>query len=361
MSNSSPAAAALAAASSRVCSHRRWPILYDGACPGQPRYRFHSNRMNASGMLTLALRNSHPLSASHVPPPHSSRCRQAQVDAQVEHHARRPHALAVEHAEAVARVVEEAEVRHEPLAVERPALAVPGGPAREPAPPVERRPLVDRLTDLQVMARDALVVDGRLLPPGVERGDLGRHRPPHAARPAEVVARRRCSRSRRSGSARSGTPGARSTSGMSKCAPSRASIAASAVSCIHACRASVPVQQAGRVLVEHRDGVRDGRARTGDLRGDGLLLGDDPRELLEPPLVRLVQVDRGAEELPRPQRVPLADRRRPTTGPAGRARRAGSRRASRTRAGRRPRRAPARRAPASTPRTRRARSPRARP
>ena len=41
------------------------------------------------------------------------------------------------------------------------------------------------------MARDALVVDGRLLPPGVERGDLRRHRPPHAPRPAEVVARRR--------------------------------------------------------------------------------------------------------------------------------------------------------------------------
>ena len=28
---------AAAAASSRVCSHSRWPILYDGACPGQPR------------------------------------------------------------------------------------------------------------------------------------------------------------------------------------------------------------------------------------------------------------------------------------------------------------------------------------
>jgi hypothetical protein len=43
-----------------------------------------------------------------------------------------------------------------------------------------------------------------------------------------------------------------------------------------------------------------------DLVGDGLLLGDHARELLDAPLVGLVEVDDGAEEVPRLQRVDLA-------------------------------------------------------
>jgi hypothetical protein len=66
------------------------------------------------------------------------------------------------------------------------------------------------------------------------------------------------------------------------------------------------VQGPGGVGVEGGDGLLDARARAGDLRGDGLLLGDDARELLEAPLVGLVEVDRGAEEVARPQRVALA-------------------------------------------------------
>ena len=47
-------------------------------------------------------------------------------------------ACAVEHAELVARVVEVAELVHQPLGVERPALAVAGAPAQQPLPAVEQ-------------------------------------------------------------------------------------------------------------------------------------------------------------------------------------------------------------------------------
>ena len=61
--------------------------------------------------------------------------------------------LAVEHAELVAGVVEVAELVHQPLGVERPALAVAGDPAHQPLPAVEQLAAVGRLADLQVVAR----------------------------------------------------------------------------------------------------------------------------------------------------------------------------------------------------------------
>ena len=77
--------------------------------------------------------------------------------------------LGVEHADPVARVVQPAEVGHQPLGVQRPALAVAGAPAQQPLPAVEQVGAVDGLGDLQVMPGDALVEDGGRLLPGRER------------------------------------------------------------------------------------------------------------------------------------------------------------------------------------------------
>ena len=78
---------------------------------------------------------------------------QLQVHADVDDDPRGPEALAVEHAELVARVVEVAELVHQPLGVQRPALAVAGDPAHQPLPAVEHVLAVGRLGDLEVVAR----------------------------------------------------------------------------------------------------------------------------------------------------------------------------------------------------------------
>src|SRR6185436_10131182 len=84
---------------------------------------------------------------------------QFQVHSEVDDHPRRAERLAVEHAELVARVGEVAQLVHEALGVQRPALAVPGHPAQQPLPAVEQLRPVGRLGNLQVMAGGALVVD----------------------------------------------------------------------------------------------------------------------------------------------------------------------------------------------------------
>ena len=85
---------------------------------------------------------------------------------------------------------EVAELVHQALGVERPALGVTAGAGEAAAPGVEQRAVVDGLAELQVMTGNALVVDRRGLAPGVELGDALGHAPPHPARPAEVVVRR---------------------------------------------------------------------------------------------------------------------------------------------------------------------------
>ena len=67
----------------------------------------------------------------------------------------------------------------------------------------------------------------------------------------------------------------------------------------------MPCSLRRRVAVEERDRLGDG-CPGHDLARDGLLLGDHARELLDAPLVGLVEVDDGAEEVPRPQRVDVA-------------------------------------------------------
>ena len=65
------------------------------------------------------------------------------------------------------------------------------------------------------------------------------------------------------------------------------------------------VQLATRVGVEHGDRFGDGCPGL-DLVRDGLLLGDHARELFDAPLVGLVEVDDGTEEVPRLQGVDVA-------------------------------------------------------
>ena len=109
-----------------------------------------------------------------------------EVHADVEHDAGGAEALRVEHAEAVSRVVEEAEVGHQPFGVQRPPLAVAGDPAQQRAPAVEVGRAVDGLADLQVVPGHALVVDGGELAPGAELGHARGHGPPHPAGAGEV-------------------------------------------------------------------------------------------------------------------------------------------------------------------------------
>ena len=61
-----------------------------------------------------------------------------QVHADVDDDPGRPEGLGVEHAEPVAGVVEVAELVHQPLGVQRPALAVAADPAQQPLPAVEQ-------------------------------------------------------------------------------------------------------------------------------------------------------------------------------------------------------------------------------
>ena len=130
---------------------------------------------------------------------------QLEVHADVDDDAGRAQRLAVEHAEQVGRVVEEAELLHQPLGVERPALAVAAAPAHQPLPAVEGLAAVGGLRDLEVVAGDALVEDGRDLAPRVEVLDAVGHRPPHPARARRSPRTGRCSRCRRRWSARACT------------------------------------------------------------------------------------------------------------------------------------------------------------
>ena len=76
--------------------------------------------------------------------------------------------------------VEISQFHHEPLGVERPALGMAAHQRPDTPPPVEYVAAVQSLGDLQMMARDAFVVDGRAFLPRREPGLAPRHRPPHA-------------------------------------------------------------------------------------------------------------------------------------------------------------------------------------
>ena len=87
------------------------------------------------------------------------------MHADVQDNARRPQPLGVQHPHAVRRVLLESQVRHEPLGVEGPALAVPTDPAAVAPPGVELVAQEGLHADLQVVARHALMeYRGPLLP-----------------------------------------------------------------------------------------------------------------------------------------------------------------------------------------------------
>ena len=95
---------------------------------------------------------------------------QLEVQADVDDDPDRSHRLGAQHAELEGRVVEVAELAHEPLRVQRPALGVPGVASHRPLEPVETLGQVADHADLEVMAGDALVVADAHLAPERERG-----------------------------------------------------------------------------------------------------------------------------------------------------------------------------------------------
>ena len=119
-----------------------------------------------------------------------------EVHADVDDDAHRAHRLRAQHAELVVRVVEVAELTHEPLGVQRPPFAVARHPAERALVAVELVGEVAHLRDLQVMAGDALVVADRHLAPEREAG-LAERRVPGASGPAEVLRRARVVHRRR--------------------------------------------------------------------------------------------------------------------------------------------------------------------
>ena len=108
-----------------------------------------------------------------------------EVDSQVENNPGGAQPLTVKHPETLPQV-QETELIHETLRVQRPALTVPGDPADQRPPAVQILRLGDGLPDLQVMAGNALVMDGGLLLPGGELSDPRGNGPPHTARAREV-------------------------------------------------------------------------------------------------------------------------------------------------------------------------------
>jgi hypothetical protein len=166
----------LARASSRKASHTRSPSLYEIACAGHPRYRSISERLNASSFDDLA----------GVPRPVLRNLLLA-VHADVDHHASGAERLRIEESEAVLGACKEPEFVHQPLGVQRPALAM----AAHEFVTLESREFLaihDRHTNLQVVARNALVVcGGRLAPQRESRATV--RRVPGATGPREILAR----------------------------------------------------------------------------------------------------------------------------------------------------------------------------
>ncbi len=225
------------------------------------------------------------------------------MHADVEHDAGGAHALAVQHPEPVARVVQVAELLHQALGVERPALAVAGGPVL-PAPRVEQALVIGGLPDLEVMTGNALVVHRGEFAPGVELGDALGHAPPHLPGAGEVVGRAGVIDAallrggdhalQRAELVRDVELGAREL------------VDGPVAGLLHPPLQRIgAVQLSARVVVEKLDGLGDRRAGL-DLPRYRLLFRDHARQLLDAPLVGLVEIDDGAHEIPGRECVDLA-------------------------------------------------------
>ena len=238
-----------------------------------------------------------------VPAADLGRGLEAAVDADVDDDAGRPQRLPVQPPHPVAGVVQIAELGHQPLGIQGPALAVAGGPGLEAAPLVEQLGAEDGLGDLEVMARDPLVVDGRQLLPRPELVDALGHGPPHPSRPAEVVAR----------------AGVVDAAGLGRGdqaldpadRPGDVEVDVREVGddlvrlALHPGLEGVLArQQVGGVGVEDRDGLL-GRGPRPDLSRDLTHLGVDRGDLLLTPAVSFLEIDCGADEVAREEGIAL--------------------------------------------------------
>jgi hypothetical protein len=244
-----------------------------------------------------------------VGPGQPGRHRQAEVQADVQDHTACAHALGVEHPEPVTVVLEVAQLLHEALGVQGPALAVAGDPAQQGAPAVQLRPLQALGAHLQVMTRHALVVDGGGLGPGVELGVARRYVPPHAARSGHVLAGTRVVDAAR--------PGGRDPAldpvqrlGDVEMGPGQVRDGGVREVLHPGLQGVGAVQDPGRVGVQGPAGGLDRRPAVVavvvvDPTGDLLLLGDDLPQPLDAPGVGLLGVDLGAQRGPAAQGVDL--------------------------------------------------------
>ena len=225
------------------------------------------------------------------------------VHADVDDDARGAQRLPVEHAEAGGVVRVEAELVHEALGVQGPALRVPGRPRPHAAPPVEQARAVHRLPDLQVMAGDALVVDGRQFAPRAEPFDALRHRPPHASGAGEILARAGVVDAAR------GRGRDHALDATHRVGDVEVRVRQSADGGVSA-RLHPGAQRVGAVQGVRVVGVEGGHraldAGAGrDAFGEARHLVGDAREFVLTPAVGLLEVDPCAEELAAVQRIPL--------------------------------------------------------
>ena len=274
-------------------------------------------------------------------PSASSGIGQAEVHADVDDDPHRPQLLGVEEPEPLAGVGEVAQLVHQPLGVQRPALDVRADRAQRGLVGRELRGDVGPLGELQVMARDALVVPDRDQVPQREAG-APEGRQPGAPRAREVLRRARVVR--RGGAAR-GRDHRLDPAHRLREVEVRAVERGDGV--VHhrlqplADRLHALDRRAVRAQPAH--GLHRGRPRE-HLLGLDALLGQDPAVLAPAPRVRVLEALPGAEVRAGPpahgQGVALAaDGVRRPLGVRQRRRRGGSRgsrRPPRRRRGRRP-------------------------
>ena len=263
------------------------------------------------------------------------------MEADVDDDPGRAQRLAVEHAEAVGGVVEVAELVHEPLGVQRPALAAAGDPAELALPAVEQVATVGGLGDLQVVPGHALVEDRGDLAPRGEAGDARRHRPPHAARAGEVLARAGVVDAAVLGGREAALEAADRVGDLEVHVPASSARVRSESSCIQSRNASLPsMLRSGSASSSAAASSIDAAGHVAV--GDGEHLGLDAVQLLPAPGVGLLEVDRRAEEVAAGELVALAADGVGVQAHAARARSRGTGRRRRPRRSRRPRGAAAR-------------------
>src|SRR5699024_3441255 len=155
-------------------------------------------------------------------------------------------------------------------------------------------------SNLEMVTRHYFVVDGCVLQPGAELGGAGRHVPPHAARPGEVLAGAGVVDAARAGAVdpalqvpqRCGDVEVRAGEVVDRAVAEILHPGPQLPGAVQHSRAS-GVQRLRRGL--HRAACAVARARV-DPGGHLLLLGDHGAQLLDAPGVGLVDVDRGAQE-----------------------------------------------------------------